>query len=209
MDRLLKLALLILGIICVSLYGFLFWSNRMATSPEHAAATLSPGQEPVDLWDAYKRARVTASASTRDAQPVSASTQWQAPTEDTLLAGADQWSFGFYGPGDKKAIDVVVTHDSARLADQTRVWDAPSTLGEGTWQEGPRDALMVFLARGGREFLERHPQTLVSMHLANSEEAGPLWDVAAVNMSDRSLVAVRIDAETLEVLSTTSEIGEG
>jgi hypothetical protein len=209
MDRLLKVALLMLGIICLSLYGFLFWSDRIATTPEPAAAPPSPGRESVDLWDAYKRARMTASASTRDAQPVSASTQWQAATEDALLAGADQWSFGFYGPGDKKAIDVVVTPDSESLVNQTRVWDAPAILREGAWQKGPRDALLVFLARGGREFLEKHPQAVVSMHLASSEEAGPLWDVAAVTMSDRSLVAVRIDADTLEVLSTTSEIGEG
>ena len=209
MDRLLKLALLMLGIICLSLYAFLFWSNRIATTPEPAAAPPSPGQDSVDLWDAYKRAQKAASASTRDAQPVSASTQWQAATESALLAGANQWSFGFYEPGDKKAVDVIVTPDSARLANQTSVWDAPATLGEGAWQQGPRDALLVFLARGGREFLQKHQQAVVSMHLANGEEAGPFWDVAAVTMGDRSLVAVRIHAETLEVVSSTSEIGEG
>jgi hypothetical protein len=95
------------------------------------------------------------------------------------------------------------------VADQSRVWDAPATLSEGAWREGPRDPLLVFLARGGREFLEEHRQAVVSMHLANSEEEGPLWDVAAVTMGDRSLLAVRIDAETLEVLSTTIEDGEG
>jgi hypothetical protein len=152
---------------------------------------------------------VAAKASDPDVQAVSASTQWQAATEDALLAGADQWSFGFYTAKDKKAVDVVVTPGSARLANETPVWDAPLTLGEGVWQQGPRDALLVFLARGGREFLQKHQQAVVSMHLANTEEAGPLWDVAAVTMADRSVVAVRIDAETLKVLSATSEIGEG
>lgn len=209
MDRLLKLALLMLGIICVSLYGFLFWSDRIATNPEPTAVSPSAAQESVDLWDAYQRAEMAARASGPDVKAVSASTQWQAATEDALLAGADQWSFGFYGVKDKKAIDVVVTPGSARLANQTRVWDAPLTLSEGAWQQGPRDALLVFLARGGREFLQKHQQAVVSMHLANSEEAGPLWDVAAVTTGDRSLVAVRIDAETLEVLSATSKIGEG
>jgi len=209
MDRLLKLALLMLGIICLSLYGFLFWSDHVASNPEPTAPPPSAGQEAVDLWEAYNRAQMAARASDPDAQPVSASTQWQAATEDALLAGAHQWSFGFYGARDEKAIDVVVTPGSARLANQAQVWDAPLTLSEGAWQQGPRDALLVFLARGGREFLQKHKQAVVSMHLANSEEAGPLWDVAAVTMGDRSLVAVRIDAETLEVLSTTSEIGEG
>ena len=77
MDRLLKLALLMLGIICLSLYAFLFWSNRIATNPEPAAAPPSSAQESVDLWDAYQRAQTAARASGPDVQAVSASTQWQ------------------------------------------------------------------------------------------------------------------------------------
>jgi hypothetical protein len=209
MDRLLKLTFLALGAICLSLYGYLFWDNRITRSPGPADTPPSPGQESVDLWDAYERAQAAARQTGRDAQPVSASTQWQSATEDVLLTGASQWSFGFYAPSDNQALDVVVTRESARVADQSRVWDAPATLSEGAWREGPRDPLLVFLARGGREFLEEHRQAVVSMHLANSEEEGPLWDVAAVTMGDRSLLAVRIDAETLEVLSTTIEDGEG
>lgn len=209
MDRLLKLTFLTLGIICLSLYGFLFWSDRIAGNPGPAATPPSPEQESVDLWDAYERARAAARHNGRDAQPVSASTQWQSATENALLTGASQWSFGFYVPNHNQALDVVVTRESARVADQSRVWDAPATLSEGAWREGPRDALLVFLARGGREFLESHEQAVVSMHLANSKGEGPLWDVAAVTMGDRSVFALRIDAETLEVLSTTTGDREG
>lgn len=209
MDRLLKLAFLTLGIICLSLYGFLFWSGRIAGNPGPAAAPPSPGQESIDLWDAYERAQAAARQNGRDAQPVSASAQWQSATENALLTGPSQWAFGFYAPNDNQVLDVIVTRESARIVDQSRAWDALATLGDGAWREGPRDPLLVFLARGGREFLESHEQAVVSVHLANSKGEGPLWDVAAVTMGDRSVLALRIDAETLEVLSTTTGDREG
>lgn len=208
MDRLLKLMLLVLAIACLSLYGYLFWSGRFTKEPEQAAPPSSLAQESVDLWEAYERARAAAQEDGAGVRPVSASAHWQSATEDALLNGAGQWSFGFFAPEDKKTLSVVATKESARLANQTEVWKTPVTLAEGTWEEGPRDPLLVFLARGGREFLERHQETVVSVHLANSDGEGALWDVAALSRDDRSVLALRIDAGTLEVRSSASKDGE-
>ncbi len=208
MDRLLKVMLLVLAIICVSLYGYLFWSSRVEERSGPAGPAASLAQESVDLWEAYERARTSAEESGAAVQPVSASAQWQSATEDALLNGAGQWSFGFYAPDDQKTLSVVATKESARVASQTPARDAPMTLAEGTWEEGPRDPLLVFLARGGREFLERHEETVVSVHLANRDGEGSLWDVAALSTDDRSVLALRIDAETLEVRSSASKDGE-
>lgn len=207
MDRLLKLGLLVLGIACLSVYGYLFWNGGIAASPDPAAPA-SPSQESVDLWDAHKRARAAAERVEGVVETMSASTQWQAATEDALLAGSSQWSFKFFAPESENILEVVVSKESARVANQAEARKAPLTLAEGIWQDGPRDPLLAFLARGGREFLEGHQQAVVSVHLATNEEKGPLWDIAALNTDDRSVFAARIDAATQRVLSTASEHGE-
>ncbi len=207
MDRLLKLGLLVLGIACLSVYGYLFWSGRIAANPGPAALP-SPPPESVDLWDAHERGRAAAEQVEGVVKTVSASTQWQAATENALLAGSGQWSFKFFAPESKNILEVVVSKESARVANQAEVRKVPLTLAEGIWQDGPRDPLLAFLARGGREFLEGHQQAVVSVHLATSEDKGPLWDIAALNVDDRSVFAARIDAATQRVLSTASEHGE-
>lgn len=210
MNRLLKLTVLGLVALCLSLYGYLFWSRRTTGTPGSPPAP-SATRESVPLWDAYERAR-TAVQDDGAAHPLSASAQWQAATEEALLGGPAQWSFKFYAPESSRVLDVVVTREAARVAKRTHVSNARATLAEGAWLDGPRDPLLVFLARGGRDFLEQHPQAVVTLHLAAGEGPGPRWDVAAVALGDRSVIALRIDAESLHVLSTASgpgEAGEG
>ena len=207
MDRLLKLGLLVIGIACLSVYGYLFWSGRIAANPSPAAPP-SPSQESVDLWDAHERARAAAEQAGGMVETVSASTQWQAATEDALLTGSNQWSFKFFALESKNILEVVVSQESARVANRAEVRKDPLILAEGGWQDGPRDPLLAFLARGGRDFLEAHQQAVVTVHLATSAEKGALWDIAALNTDDRSVFAARIDAATLKVLSTASEDGE-
>jgi hypothetical protein len=86
------------------------------------------------------------------------------------------------------------------VANQTRVWVAPGALAEGAWQAEPRDALQVFLAYGGREFLDQHPQAVVNLNLTESEEESPVWTIAALDPADRSLLSLAINAETRQVL---------
>ena len=74
-------------------------------------------------------------------------------------------------------------------------------LAEGAWQAEPQDALQVFLAYGGQEFLDQHPQAVVNLHLAESEEEGPVWTIAALDPADRSLLSLAVSAETRQVLS--------
>ena len=81
------------------------------------------------------------------------------------------------------------------------MWTSPSVLSEGAWQAGPRDALLVFLACGGRAFLDKHPQAMVDLHLGDNDEGKVVWTVVALDPEDRGLFSVLIDAETMDVLS--------
>jgi hypothetical protein len=86
------------------------------------------------------------------------------------------------------------------VVNQTRVWNAPVTLAEGAWREGPGDALMVFLAYGGREFLDEHPQAVVDLHLAERDDGGPAWAIVVLDPEDRSMSSLIVDVETKQVL---------
>jgi hypothetical protein len=160
----------------------------------------------IDLWDAYGEARAAVQAQAEDAQLVSASTQWQAVSEESLLNGTSSWSFVFYSPTGSHALDVVANADRAQVANQTQVGVASSPLAEGAWQAGPREALLVFLAYGGRAFLDEHPQAAVDLHLAENEDGKAVWTIVALDIGDiggedRTPLSVLIDADTMQVLS--------
>jgi hypothetical protein len=186
--------LLFVGYLVYVLWGRMFSSAEAPTSPASA-------QAPLELWDAYRQAQAAAQAQARDAQLVSASTQWSAVSEQALLDGTNNWSFVFYSPANGDSVDVVVNAGTAQVVNQTQVWAAPSVLAGKSWQSGPREALLTFLAYGGRAFLDGHPQATVDVHLAEGDEGGAVWTIVALDPEDRSLFSLLIDAETRQVLS--------
>jgi len=195
---LLVLLAVIVGVGYLALLAYLRWGDIPGLSP--TATPSAPTPPVVELWDAYRQGLGAAQAEAQDARLVSASTQWQEAEEEELLTGAGNWSFVFYSPQSDNVLDVVVGLEEAQVVNRTRVWDAPQVLPEGGWEAGPRDALLVFMAYGAREFLEGHPQAVVDLHLAEGEK-GPTWAVAALDVNDHSLLSLVIDVETLEVLS--------
>ncbi|MEA3339477.1 MAG: hypothetical protein U9R15_05870 [Chloroflexota bacterium] len=192
---------IIMGIGGLLLIAYFIWGLGSPTTD--SAPTLA--QEPIELWDAYGQAQEAARAEAGDAQLVSASTQWQAANEETLLAGADDWSSTFYSSENCNVLDVVVSGGAARVVNQTRVWVAPQTMAEGKWRAGPKDALLAFLAYGGRAFLEEHPSAIVDLHLARSDGASPAWNIVALDANDQSVFALLIDAETGQVISASPQ----
>ena len=110
----------------------------------------------------------------------------------------------FYSAEQKSALDVVVSAGTAQVVKQTRVWVAPGILAEGKWRAGPHDALLAFLACEGEAFLADHPETVVDLNLAQGEDGDPVWTVVALDVSDRSALAVSIDGETGSVVAYTS-----
>ena len=199
-TRLLVLPVAGLGIGYLLLLAYLLWGDVLglrAATP----ASLAPTPVPVDLWEAYEQAREAAQTQTADARLLSATTQWQAASENALLEGASNWTFVFYSPASGHSLDVVVNAGVARVVNQTQVWNAPVALAEGPWQAGPGEALLAFLACGGREFVDEHPQVVVDLHLAKGTGGGPAWTIVALDSKGPSLLSLLIDAETGQVLS--------
>ena len=164
------------------------------------AATPTPTRAPVALWDAFEQAQMAARAKAADVRLVSASTQWQGPSEQALVAGAADWSFVFYTPSEKSSVDVVADVGTVQVVKLTRAWVAPRTLEEGPWRAGPHDALLVFLAYEGSDFLAQHPRAVVDLNLAESKAGGAVWTIVALDAEARQYLALVIDAVSGEVL---------
>jgi len=171
------------------------------TLPSPQEPTPTPASAPVSLWDAYRRADATVRAEASDAELVSASTQWQAIDPERLLDASSHWTFVFYSPSQKVVFDLTADASRVQVANRTQVWTTPQTLDFGRWQEGPRDALSIFLAYGGYDFLEAHPEATVSLHLAATEDGKTIWNVAALDIASRETISIQIDAANLQVLA--------
>jgi hypothetical protein len=189
-----------LGVGYLLLLGYLLWGNVLGLKAA-AKVSLPPTPAPLDLWDAYEQAQAAAQARASDAQLVSASAHWHGVSEDALLGGPGHWTFVFYSPRNDCSLDVVADAGAARVVNQTQVWVTPRSMAEGSWQTGPSDALLAFLACGGRVFLGEHPRAVVDLHLSGNDEGGPVWTIVALDPEDRSLLSLLIDAETGQVLS--------
>lgn len=189
-----------LGIGYLLFLGYLLWGNVLGLKAT-AKVSLTPTPPAVDLWDAYGQAQAAAQARASGARLVSASAHWHGVGEDALLGGPSNWTFLFYSPGTDRSLDIVADAGAARVVNQTQAWVVPMALAEGAWQAGPSDALLAFLACGGRAFLDEHPQAVVDLHLAGNDEGTPVWTIVALDPEDRSLLSLLVDAETGRVLS--------
>jgi hypothetical protein len=197
-TRLLILPVAGLGIGYLILLGYLLLGDSLGMK---MTAATPPTSTPIDVWDAYEQAQVAAQAEAPDGQLVSASTQWQAVSEDALLNEAGNWTLVFYSQQSGHVLDVVVNGGVGRVVSRTQVWVAPKVVPEGVWQAGPVDVLRAFLACGGRAFLDEHPQAVIDLHLAGDEGGNVIWSVAALEPGGHDVLSLEVDAETGQVLS--------
>jgi len=195
--------ILIVGGLLAAGYFLLLYASGFTSVAATAPGPPAPAPVLIDLWDAYEQALAAAQARMGDAQLVSASAQWQVASEEALLSGVGNWSFVFYSAAESSVLDVVAGAGGAQVVNQTRVWTASKVMAVGDWQTGPRDALLVFLAHGGRAFLEAHPQSVVDLHLSETEGYGPTWAVVALDVNDRSFFSASVDADTMQVLASS------
>jgi hypothetical protein len=191
-----------LGLLLLSIYQ----NSQQAEAQDRTTALLTSvpstaEPEMIELWGAYEQARTIAQAKATDVQLVSASAQWQAANEKTLLAGSENWMFSFYSPASSQMVDVIVSTEKAWVVNQSQAGNAPPVLTEGDWSAGPRDVLLIFLAHGGREFLDTYPQTTVELHLAQHKDGYPVWNALALDSQAQDSFAVLVNGDTMQTLS--------
>ena len=186
--------------------GYLTWqagnSLQKMGEPKTVKITVAPPTpSTLKMGNAYERAQAAVWQEAPDAQLVSATAQWQGATEKEILAGAANWVFTFYSPKEGQIIVVHVSPERARVVHRTQMQVPPAQLAAGRWQEGPKDALLIFMAHGGRAFMEAHPEAVIDLHFGDYEGRGPAWDILASDTASREIVTVVIDTETMRILT--------
>jgi len=201
------LALEIAGVmVLIPLLGYLIYERQDILFEAGQEATLTrltppaPTPPPIELRYAYEAALGVARGYAEDAQIISASTSWHDTNRETLLAGASAWSFVFYAPTDRQALDIVVDSGGASLVKATRVWEVPPLITRGAWHSELKEVVLVFLAYGGEEFLAAHPHAQTDLHLGPDSEGRTVWSIVAFDNKEKALCSVTIDAATRHVI---------
>ncbi len=203
--RALLLAGVVIDLLLVGYAIYLLWNNTNSSAPTTVVVPpTTPTQERVELWNAYGEALLAARGQAEDATLVSASTQWQGVNEETLLSGAQNWSFVFYSPARNHSFDIVVNGTKAQIVNDVQLRVPPRAIPMGDWRAGPSDALLVFLAYSGRTFLDEHPQSVVNLHLGKNDAGQTVWSIVALDPQDQSVYSLLVDTETMQVLSSSA-----
>jgi len=205
-SRTLLLIVVVLGVVTLALYGYLFGSGALSLPGSRAGQP--PSERPPastagarDLWGAYEAALRVVRARASDAELVSTSARWQAAAEEEVVAGTSDWTFVFYSAERGAVLDVIADGLGVQVVNESPVWSAPRVLGQGTWRAGPRDALVVFLEYGGRDFLREHGGLSLDLHLSRVGDVGAAWTVVAVTPAGSARWGLQVAADSGRVVA--------
>ena len=173
----------ILGLAFIAALGIsvlVLWPGmKPAEGGNPAGFPLPLPQEPT-ARQAYRAAQEAARAWQTDAQPATLAAHWRQtrgrwPSQST-------WTVQFYSPATGRMAVVVVEAGRARLLQETITPYPLPTWAEDRWRVDSPQALEVWWAEGGADFLARHPQAEVAIQLgpAGPADPRPVWTVTAV-----------------------------
>ncbi|WP_420642331.1 hypothetical protein [Candidatus Leptofilum sp.] len=218
----------ILGIILVVLLlvvgalSLTFWfrNDRTAVSPPAANSATTIAQRADDIAPtpdyegrsaviAYAVAQNKATAWQTDAQLLSAQATWpQGASAQALLQGEESWGFTFYSPAAQKIAVFSVVEDDASLVAEGDHQQTDPVLSTSGWNLDSRDAIQIFINKGGQAFLAEQGVSAMTMSLlaSDTEENGRLeWLISLFSLQTGQSLTMRLDATSGELLATNPE----
>jgi hypothetical protein len=196
------LATLLLGI------GLLGGPPLQATGQVQPPPASAPDGSGLRLDTARSLAEEAAQAWAVDARLVDVSATWTRADERVLLEGPRAWTLVFYSPERSAILYVAAGPGRARQGREARVHSPPPVADIPTGLIGPEEAVMVFLERGGRAFLEEHPGATVHLSLEGGEE-GTFWALIAVDPGRGDRYGLTVDAATGQIRFTVDPSNGG
>ena len=155
--------------------------------------------ESLRLDTARERAIALASGWQPDAQLVGVNTSWQLTAGDELTFGRPTWSFRFYSPAARQIQTMMVDKGGARALRQVPVRVAPPPV-EADWSLGSQDLMLIFMAYGGRDYLDRHSNASVHFYLKREGDGRSTWYLSGLDPVARQSFVVGVDALSREVV---------
>lgn len=195
------MGLLILGVYALLAGLLMGWQPDISAGAPPVAATPVPLEERARTAQAaYAQAEVVALDWQEDARLVRASASWSEPTAERLLTEDVAWVFYFFSQKVGRLQRVVVDEQGVSGEAAQAMDRVPVSIDPDEWQVDSPDALVHFLAHGGREFLTEHHVTTMRVQLSAELLPGRLvWMVVALASTDRTAKGVWVDAVSGEV----------
>lgn len=204
-KRLLVIALSVVALLVVAVYGTLFLKASASRNPvERSVNTLPPPEQlSCTASEVYPEAMKLARNWQGDARLVELSATWREPSERDLLHGQAIWAFRFFSPSANQVYRAIVTEGKL---EGTPGETQKTNSDEIRWEQlrvKCADALLLFLSRGGSEFLTHHHVTTVRLQLSEGLVPGrTVWMIAALSSTDRTGMTLLADALSGEILET-------
>jgi hypothetical protein len=181
-----------LGVLVLCVFSVLAWlvlNRPLFFAPE-------PTQAPVSARQAHQRAQAVARDWQLDATLTDIRADLHATRLDQLGTDPPAWVITFYSPSAGERRNVVVSSSSARASAPERPRGLPPTVDLSQWQVESGQALSLFLAHGGREFMTAHEPVDLFLVLTLSESGRLQWIVVALDSADAAHHVVTVDATT-------------
>lgn len=209
--------MVLLLVVAVLSLTFWFRNDRTAVpAPASNSATIIAQRAddiaPTPQYDgrsaivAYAAAQDAALDWQPDAQILTAQATWpQGATAEQLLKGEESWGFTFYSPSVERIVVFSVVEDDVSLISEGEHQQTNPLLSASGWNLDSREAIEVFLAKGGNTFLAEHGVSTMTMALMASdvEENGRLqWQIALFSLQSGQAFTMLLDATSGEVLTT-------
>jgi hypothetical protein len=204
-KRLLTVALLVATLLVVAVYGTLLLQTSASRTPVSQPVNTLPPREQLSCTasETYPEAVELARDWQGDARLVDLSATWREPSERDLLHGQATWAFRFFSPSANQVYRAIITEGKL---EGTPGETQETNSDEIRWEQlrvKCADALLLFLSRGGSEFLTRHHVTTVRLQLSEGLVPGrTVWMIAALSSTDRTGMTLLADALSGEIIET-------
>ena len=208
-----SLAFVILGAL---LLGFWFWQQRQLAArlenigelivevePESSAA--DSGSTLGLSIRSFGMAHAVASQWQEDALLIMGINSWpqlDSPDDLTTTRG-DGWFYTFYSPSSGNAASFGVNDTGVSQGQEYSAREQLNPRPPSEWRVGDDAAVEIFLANGGREFMDTETSIYMTMQLSTVEDHSRVqWLIAAVADETGHSLTMWIDAQSGEVMDT-------
>ncbi len=163
-------------------------------------SSVPPPKEALTAKEAYAQAQAAALDWREDARLLSVTAAWSQATEKDLATGETSWGFYFLSPLARQVQIFSVTEEGATGIKTINATHTEGGIDPSQWQVDSPEAIRLFLANGGREFLAQHPGAAVNLRLAQEESGLLFWMASGLSSQDKATFSLALDAASGEVV---------
>ena len=155
---------------------------------------------------AYAAAQQTAVSWQPDAVLLNTSGNWpHGVSPQALHNGETSWVFTFYSPTTGKISGISVLDNEAKQITEGTYQPQNNLIQAGSWRINSHQAMQMFLAEGGEDFIQQEGATTVTMNFTTDNPTGQLeWNIITFSPKTGHLFSIQINANSGQIIASNS-----